>query len=57
MKLRQHATLALMAVTGLVSIGIWVTGNLQNAATAMGFIAARIGGLSRINDGYSRKVI
>ena len=45
MKLRQHATLALMAVTGLVSIGIWVTGNLQNAATAMGFIAARIGGL------------
>ena len=45
MKLRQHATLALMAVTALVTIGIWVTGNLQNAATAMGFIAARIGGL------------
>ena len=45
MKLRQHATLALMAVTGLVTFGIWATGNLQNAATAMGFIAARIGGL------------
>ena len=45
MKLRQHATLALMAVTALVTIGIWVTGNLQNAATAMGFIAARVGGL------------
>ena len=45
MKLRQHATLALMAVTALVTLGIWVTGNLQNAATAMGFIAARIGGL------------
>ena len=45
MKLRQHATLALMAMTALVTIGIWVTGNLQNAATAMGFIAARIGGL------------
>ena len=44
MKLRQHATLALMAVTALVTLGIWVTGNLQNAATAMGFIAARIGG-------------
>ena len=44
MKLRQHATLALMAVTGLVTLGIWATGNLQNAATAMGFIAARIGG-------------
>ena len=45
MKLRQHATLAMMAVTALVSLGIWVTGNLQNAATAMGFIAARVGGL------------
>jgi len=45
MKLRQHATLALMAVTALVTLGIWATGNLQNAATAMGFIAARIGGL------------
>ena len=45
MKLRQHATLALMAMTALVTIGIWVTGNLQNAATAMGFIAARVGGL------------
>jgi membrane associated rhomboid family serine protease len=45
MKLRQHATLALMAVTGLVTLGIWVTGNMSNAATAMGFIAARIGGL------------
>ena len=44
MKLRQHATLALMAVTGLVTLGIWATGNLQNAATAMGFITARIGG-------------
>lgn len=43
MKLRQHATLALMAVTGLVTLGIWATGNLANAATAMGFIAARIG--------------
>lgn len=45
MNLRQHANLALMVVTGLVTLGIWATGNLQNAATAMGFIAARIGGL------------
>jgi len=45
MKFRQHATLALMAVTALVTLGIWVTGNLPNASTAMGFIAARIGGL------------
>jgi len=45
MKFRQHATLALMAVTGLVTLGIWVTGNLLIASTAMGFIAARIGGL------------
>lgn len=44
-KLRQHATLALMAVTGLVTLGIWATGNLANAAVAMGFIAARVGGL------------
>ncbi|MCY7271522.1 MAG: rhomboid family intramembrane serine protease [Sphingomonas bacterium] len=45
MNFRQHATLALMAVTGLVTLGIWATGNMQNAATAMGFIAARIGGI------------
>ncbi len=45
MKLRQRATLVLMAVTALVTLGIWVTGNMSNAATAMGFIAARIGGL------------
>ncbi|MCY7281803.1 MAG: rhomboid family intramembrane serine protease [Sphingomonas bacterium] len=45
MKLRQLATLALMAVTGLTTLGIWATGNLQNAAIAMGFIAARIGGI------------
>lgn len=45
MKLRQHATLALMAVTALVTLGIWATGNLPYATTAMGFVAARIGGL------------
>ena len=45
MKFRQYATLALMAVTALVTLGIWVTGNLSNASTAMGFVAARIGGL------------
>ena len=45
MDFRERATLALMAVTALVTLGIWVTGNLQYASTAMGFIAARIGGL------------
>ena len=45
MKLRQHATLALMAVTAIVTLGVWATGNLQNAETGMGFIAARISGL------------
>ncbi len=45
MKLRQRATLALMALTALVTLGIWVSGNLANATTGMGFMAARIGGL------------
>ena len=44
MDLRQRATLVLMAVTALVTLGIWATGNLANAATGMGFIAARVGG-------------
>lgn len=35
----------LIAVTALVSLGIWVTGNLSTAATAMGFVSARVGGL------------
>ena len=35
----------LTAVTALVTLGIWVTGNLSTAATAMGFIPARVGGL------------
>ena len=43
---RQRATLGLMAVTVLATLGIWVTGNLSTAATAMGFIAARVGGLA-----------
>ena len=43
---RQRATLALIAVTALVTIGIWATGNLSYAATAMGFIPARLVGLS-----------
>lgn len=42
---RQRATLALIAVTALVTLGIWITGNLANAATAMGFISARVLGL------------
>jgi membrane associated rhomboid family serine protease len=46
MKIRQRATLVLMAVTAAVSIGIWATGNLANAATGMGFIAARVGGFA-----------
>lgn len=45
MNFRQPATLALMAVTFLVTLGIWVTGNLPYASTAMGFIAARFSGL------------
>ena len=45
-QLRQRATLGLIAVTVLVTLGIWLTGNLANAATAMGFIAARVGGLA-----------
>ena len=44
MLLRQRATIVLMAVTGLVSHGIIVSGNLNNAATAMGFIPARLSG-------------
>ena len=46
MDLRQRATLVVMAVTFLVTLGIWVTGNLATAATAMGFIPARVGGLA-----------
>ena len=45
MKLRQHATIALTAVTSLVTFLIWATGNLQWASTAMGFIPIRISGL------------
>ena len=44
MLLRQRATIVLMAVTGLVSLGILATGNLNNAATALGFIPARVSG-------------
>ena len=44
--LRQRATSLLMIVTGLVSLGIIATGNLNNAATALGFIPARVGGFS-----------
>lgn len=46
MLLRQRATIVLMAVTGLVSLGIIVSGNLNNAATAFGFIPARVSGFS-----------
>lgn len=42
---RQRATLVLIAVTALVTFGIWATGNLAYASTAMGFIAARVVGL------------
>jgi membrane associated rhomboid family serine protease len=42
----QPATLGLMGVTALVTLGIWATGSLQNAATGMGFIAARLGSLN-----------
>lgn len=45
MNARQTATLALVAVTTLITLGIWMTGNLAFATTAMGFIAARIAGL------------
>jgi len=45
MQIRQRATIVMMAVTGLVSLGIIATGNLNNAATAFGFIPARVGGL------------
>ncbi|MEO6579538.1 MAG: rhomboid family intramembrane serine protease [Sphingomicrobium sp.] len=45
MKLRLSATLLLLAVTALVSLGIIVSGNLNNAATAFGFIPARLSGL------------
>lgn len=45
MDLRQRATLVLTAVTFLVTLGIWITGNLATASTAMGFISARVGGL------------
>jgi membrane associated rhomboid family serine protease len=34
-----------MAVTALVTLGIWVTGGLNEASTAMGFISARISGM------------
>ena len=46
MLLRQRATIMLMAVTGLVSLGIIVSGNLNNAAIAFGFIPARVGGFN-----------
>ena len=46
MVLRQRATMVMMAITGLVSLGIIATGNLNNAATALGFIPARVGGFS-----------
>ena len=46
MLLRQRATIVLMAVTGLVSLGILATDNLNNAATAFGFIAARVSGFN-----------
>ena len=46
MDLRQQpATIALLAVTALVTLGIWATGNLQDAGTGMGFIAGRVSGL------------
>ena len=45
MDFRRTATLGLMALTALVTFGIWLTGNLPNATTGMGFMAARIGGL------------
>ena len=41
----RPATMVLMLVTGLVSLGIILSGNLNNAATALGFIPARVGGL------------
>ena len=40
----QPATFVLMLLTGLVSLGILVSGNLSNAATVLGFIPARVGG-------------
>jgi len=46
MLLHQRTTMALMAVTGLVSLGIIASGNLNNAATALGFIPARLSGLA-----------
>jgi membrane associated rhomboid family serine protease len=46
MKVRQRATLLLMGLTGLVSLGLMASGNIENAATSMGFIPARIGGLA-----------
>lgn len=45
MKIRPSATLVLLAATALVSLGIIATGNLNNAATALGFIPARVSGL------------
>ena len=42
---RQRATIILMAITGLVSLGILLSGNLTNAGTVLGFIPARVGGL------------
>jgi membrane associated rhomboid family serine protease len=46
MQVRQRATILLMAVTGLVSLGLMFTGNVENAATALGFIPARVGGFA-----------
>ena len=46
MQIRQRATIVLMAVTGLVSLGIIATGQLNNAATAFGFIPARVSGFN-----------
>ena len=42
----QPATFVLMVLTGLVSLGILVSGNLSNAATVLGFIPARVGGFN-----------
>lgn len=46
MTVRQRSTTVLMVLTGLASLGVLMSGNLNNAATAMGFIPARLGGLA-----------
>ena len=46
LRARPTATVVLMAVTGLVSLAIIASGSLNNAATAMGFIPARVTGLA-----------